>query len=855
VSALYPLLVLSGAAALAVEVVWSRVLHRLLGSSSLAAAIVLASFLGGMGLGALLAERRLLDLPSVRRRPLLAAGALEGASAVASVAASALLIGLAPLFRAAAGEVFAVLVVVAATLPLGASFPVLLAALPDDGLLARRVRRLYGANALGGGAGALAAGLVAVPILGERALVGLAAALQVLVAAGIALLGRGLECAPPATVTVPVRGRGGREGASFVFLSGFVVCFWEVLWMRILVLTVGSSVYAFSTVAASVVLGIGAGSLAFGGRLLAKSGAWFLPLVTLAAALAAYLAVPFLPDAYLFGVRALGLEPLACGAFGASLIAFAPNFLLGALFPWFLGRRVHLAGSLYALNSVGAILGAFAAGPLAAGRIGLEATYRLGLAALALLVLAGAFLPEVREAARRRPVRLARLASALAACVVVLSLADCIAAAAGWRLRLWDPERLLSGIFQWSRERMETGSLAESYAGRELLVVVEGREVIVSAERDDADNALFLKANGKVEGGVPLRRSAPSGADMPTQLLLGAAGGVLGREHPDAPCLLIGLGSGVTLAALVDMRSRCGIEAPLDVVEIEPAFLDVARHDEVRGYLRPWFDPERLPDTVRFRFGDARRVLAAELRGARYGVIVSQPSEPWIAGAAPLFTVEFFQEAAAALLPGGAIVQWVQLDRLETESLRLLLRTIQRVFAEVHLLRPPGTGELIVLASREPLDLTRFLDAPGLAMLRESGLSAPIGWLAIHLAGPAGVRAWAGASPPLRLNTDERGELEFAAPRTLHRGIEVGRRNLAALRECAGSDPVTRYLPDRLRTAEQARLLARGNVAMGDLAEARAILAGDDSAEAQEILETIDAREAEGGGEGGAEDR
>ena len=79
----------------------------------------------------------------------------------------------------------------------------------------------------------------------------------------------------------------------------------------------------------------------------------------------------------------------ARGALGAGLIAFAPNFLLGCLFPWFLSTRVHVAGSLYAINSVGAILGALAAAPLTAGVLTLEGTYRLGIAAVALLLASG----------------------------------------------------------------------------------------------------------------------------------------------------------------------------------------------------------------------------------------------------------------------------------------------------------------------------------------------------------------------------------------------------------------------------------------------------------------------------------
>ena len=854
-SRLYSLVFVSGFAALSVEVVWSRVLHRLLGSGSMSSAIVLAAFLGGVGLGAFLAER-----VRWRLRPLLAVAAIEVAAACGTAGGSLLFLLVPDLFRASAGELTAVVVTLLATLPLGAGFPLLLRVLPVDVRRATRVRRLYGLNAFGCGVGALVAGLLLVPLAGERVALVLAGSLQLVTAALFAALARsadtdGVAAGVPAPHSTARRGLTVRAGASFVFLSGFVVLFWEVLWMRLLVLVVGGSVFAFATVAASVILGIALGSVVFGGRVLGSHGSWVLPLAVLVVLAILYPLVDELPRAYLFGVRHFGLSPLVCGTLGAGLVVFLPNALLGSLFPWFVARRVEIAGSLWAINSLGAIVGAFAAGPLAAGVVPLDATYRFGLAGVGLLAAAGIALGggEARavggsaaatiDAVVSTRTGLRRLAAGLvAASSIGLALASAVRIAGEPRTTAWDYRKLTSGVYQWSLERLLDGSLDESLAAREIRAVVEGREVIVTAEVDD-ENRLAIQGNGKVEGSVPLDPSKPSHADLPTQLILGAAGGAFGTLHPGAPCLLIGLGSGVTLGALAETRSRAGLVAPIDVVEIEPAFLEVIELPAIRDVIAPWFDRERIGVPLRWHFGDARRALASALRHERYSVIVSQPSEPWLVGAAPLFTVEFFREASSRLEDGGVFVQWVQIYRLDVDSLRLLLRTFQHVFPQVIVLRPPGAGELVLLGSEVPVDLERLVAAPRLERQAASGISSPIGWLVVWLLGPDGVRrfcAGAGESSD-RLNSDDRGELEFRAPRALAVGDEQTRRNLVELRRFGGDDPVDAYIDTERRPAGFLRRLARGNLVLGDLAEARAILDGDASPEADALRSEIDA--------------
>jgi hypothetical protein len=380
--------------------------------------------------------------------------------------------------------------------------------------------------------------------------------------------------------------------------------------------------------------------------------------------------------------------------------------------------------------------------------------------------------------------------------------------------------------------------------------------VIVSVDLDPESNTVYVRGNGKVEGSVPADRSKPSLADLPTQVLLGELPAELfSHRQDDWSALLVGLGSGVTLGALVEGAGGGSPPAAVDVIEIEAGFLAAIRHDKVRPYMVPFLPDEILrPEAtqspgrtdemdrrVRFHFGDARRLLAAELGSERWDVIVSQPSEPWVPGAAPLFTVEFFTAAARHLKPDGVFFQWLQMYKLEIDSVRLLARTFRRVFPQVYLLRPPGTGELILMGSLNLLPLERLLEAPPGRLLASTGLEMPVDRLAIFLAGPRGVDDWVGVAPGLPVNTDRRGQLEFFGARSLHSARELAKENLTELRNIGGTDPVIRYLPRRLqRDANFKRLLARRKLRLGQLPEALATLQGDDSEEARVLREEIE---------------
>ena len=167
--------------------------------------------------------------------------------------------------------------------------------------------------------------------------------------------------------------------------------------------------------------------------------------------------------------------------------------------------------------------------------------------------------------------------------------------------------------------------------------------------------------------------------------------------------------------------------------------------------------------------GDARNYLSVSRQ--TYDVIVSEPSNPWIAGVGSLFTAEFYELAAAALEPDGIIAQWVQLYELSPDDVRMVLAEFQRQFPEVTAWNM-GVGDLVLIGSRQPLEL----DAGRVERIFRDDASVrrdfrhhlvmhdPLEILSFYTLSSDQVRAFAAGA---ERNTDDRPLLEYNAPRNL----------------------------------------------------------------------------------------
>lgn len=640
--------VVSGACGLAYEVLWGRWLASVLGSSATAAAVVLASYMGGQALGASLAgalSRRL-------RRPLLAYVFVEiaiGASALAFPHVADLVLGLAPARRAAC----AVAILVVPTVLLGATVPFVLrwseqAALPAGATLAR----LYGLNTVGAALGAVTTGFALVPWIGLSSTNALAACANFAVAAAVLPLARAGSRATPGegepatTPDAPAATLALRIPSPLLhavaFVSGFVSFGVEVVFLRLLRITLSSTTYTFTLVVATFVAGIGIGGLLAARR--AESEDTASGLARLQLALVALLLVDFGLAPYTqtvgaaFGGGFLATQLEAAALCAVLLLPIA--IVLGASFP-LLGRlymargaRGARVGALYAVNTLGAVAGSIGTTVAAIPWLGTSATY------LALVALAcGSLAIYVAAAGPALDLRARRGAQAVVAALAALALFA----------PPWPPVYLgVSAGYLRGDAREDIASHVDFFA--------EGASSTVLVHR--LATGRVMRVDGK-----PVASSLPG--DLANQLLLGHLPALLAGEVKSG--LVVGMGTAMTLGALAEH----GLEQ-LDIVELERRVPDGARFfAEHNGSVLD--RPE-----LRIVFDDGFNFLHAESR--RYDVITSDPIHPFVRGGATLYSADYFARAAARLSPHGVFAHWLPLANMGEADFAMIVRSFTDVF-------------------------------------------------------------------------------------------------------------------------------------------------------------------------------
>ena len=831
----------SGAAGLLYEIVWSKELAYLLGSSLHAVAAVVASFLLGLALGA-----RFLGVPLSRRGGAPAAGGsartyalLElgvgvlGLLILPALRASDPLIG--QLYRALGGEGpgFAsarLVLVMLALLPpaalMGATLPVLVAHVEHD-LVGAGLARLYALNTFGAVAGSLAAGFVLLPGLGLSATTLVAAVLNALVAA-VAWTRAGAAPAPsagPAAAASAVSAHAapldtsarGAMAALFA-LSGFGALAFQMAWVRLFGLVFGSSVYSFSAVLGVYLLGIAVGSALVARSLPRLANLASFGVLQLALAATAALAVqafPGLPQHMLdMGTHAGGdWRGLLFAEVGTvALLIGAPCAILGALFP--LATRLlqsrdggHATGLAYAVNTAGTIAGSLVAGFVLVPTLGVQGTHMTGVVLAGAIGLAALLLAWQRRELKGAPL----MAGALAAFATVLFIV--IAPA-------WDPTLMTAGVYR-PMQAVKVNAFAagapdavrRATQNDRVLYYHEGINASVILCTDAESRELWLRVGGKVDA---------STLDMETQVLLGLLPAALADSG--ARALVIGHGSGVTTASVL-----AGGAGKTEVVELEPGVVAASRWFHAKGE-----DP--LDDArTRLVLGDARTHL---LYGkGKYGLIVSEPSNPWIAGVNNLFTVDFYRRVRARLEPDGVFCQWLQLYELSPETFATLLRSYLEVFPQGQVFCVWRNVDLLLVAAPpgRKLDILRLRTAAARKMLDRARIPEPA-MLAAYWAGPLdSLRSRAGSAP---FNSDDRPVVEYRAPRDL---VEVGRTQLGGHPDVIGRLPFVAYEPSgplfsEWQTADWYSARAHWLFEQGDSARAaRTVVAARDAAPAAAV--------------------
>jgi spermidine synthase len=822
----------SGAAALVYEVVWTRQLTLQLGHTVAAASTVLAAFMGGLALGAWIAGRRFDshrsgELPlALARQGLLAYAILEvGVAAAAlllpfALAASVPLLarayadGTAPATFAVVRVAISLLLVGVPAAAMGATFPIATNWFASD---AADTGVLYAANTGGAAIGAIAAGFFLIPAFGLRATTWVGVALNLIAASGAWWLSTKrttiiAEHAEPAEKRsrVPKNQKSLRVqrvlrstssssltpapglACAAAALSGFAALTYEVGWTRLLALVIGPTTYAFATMAAAFISGLAIGSAA-GTRLARRTprpAVWLAAMLivsALAATAAAWIAatrMPLVVAAQVADPAVAFTSVVLTQALATAVLLLPMTLALGATFPLALavasgatstvGRD---AARVYTANTLGAIAGSLVAGFLLVPTLGLRLTFE---AAAILGAVGGAVClglargperaalhgprtkngpgtkdgPGTRDQGPRTWVRPAIAGGAAVAAIALLPP--------------WDRELLASGAYKYAPYLGAQNFELVLRAG-DLEYYKEGAAATVSVRQLTGTTSLAI--DGKVD--------ASNAGDMLTQRLLGLLPVLLHGQAEDIA--IIGLGSGVTVGSAL----APGTVRRADVVEISPEVVE-ASHFFDRESGAPLSKPG-----VRLIVGDGRSHLLLTPR--RYDVIISEPSNPWMAGVAALFTREFFEAARTRLKPGGLLCQWAHTYDISADDLRSIVRTFASVFpqgtmwlvgeGDLLLIGTPGDG-ITARIDRIAQNVSKGATAETLATVGIAERSAAFDLLSLFAGGPGELARYAAGA---RVQTDDHTALEYSAPRGIYG--RNGSENAAAIRALAGDAP------------------------------------------------------------------
>lgn len=726
---LYLAFFLSGLAGLVYETIWSRYLSLLVGHSAYAQVIVLVIFLGGLSAGAFLAGQVSARL----RRPLLWYAGVEAVVGVLGLffhelfgAASGFTYGtLVPAFTdggalTAARWSVAGLLILPQSVLLGTTFPVMSAA-----VLRRLPSRpghvlalLYFTNSLGAAAGALVSGFVLIAVAGLPGTLVAAAILNLLVALlayGVERWGAGAEVDEAGTSPAVVQPGEERAGAlpsrevlwrwllAMSFGTAVASFIYEIVWIRMLSLVLGSATHSFELMLSAFILGLALGALWIRRRadtledplrMLAEIQ-WVMGFTALAT-LPVYI-VSFDLIGGLFSVLQRsdsGYLVFNAARYGVALAVMLPStFCAGMTLPLITrtlvvsGKGERAIGWVYGINTLGSIVGVAVAALLLLPLLGLKWLLVLG-AVLDMALGVAILFVRPREGAVRRLAWGALVATPLVAVGIGL-------------VATLDRAVLNSGVYrtgrvpateEWEVLYYEDGRTASVGVVQQLDV----RWIATNGKPDASLRTSYLEASGPLGDPDPGAEGAVAGDDPPAELM--ALRGdestqvlltVIPLAHnPGARrAAVVGQGSGITSHVLLGSPT---VES-VTTIDIEPRMIEGSRLFYPAN--RRVFDDPR----AHFLIDDARTALG--FGDERYDLIISEPSNPWVSGTASLFTTEFYTRVKDRLAPGGIFAQWVQAYEISDDLVLTILAAIHETFPSYQVFR--STGDLMIVAGLE----------------------------------------------------------------------------------------------------------------------------------------------------------
>jgi spermidine synthase len=670
---LLAIFVVSGFTGLIYESIWSHYLKLFLGHAAYAQTLVLAIFMGGLALGSWLVARYCSRLRNLLWGYLLVE-ALTGVLGIlfhrvfvaASDVSFSTIIPALPSGAAiyAYKWVLAALLILPQSTLLGMTFPLI-----SGGIIRRWPERagetlatLYFTNSLGAAFGVLISGFVLIGMVGLPGTVLTAGLLNMALAFAVwVIVRREAEPAPAGPVAsdsrsaTPSAANGASWFAIAAFVTGVASFMYELGWIRMLSLVLGSATHSFELMLAAFIFGLAFGGLYVRKRIdgIANPEIYLGGVMAVMGALAA-LTLPAGNAMFDFMAWALATFTPTTGGYVAfnavsqviaALLMVPVTFCAGMTLPILSlalmrrGQGEKAIGTIYAVNTLGAIVGVLLTVHVLMPWIGIKG-----------VILGGAALHLALGLSRLRLRRgwPGRAAVATAASLVVVG-----SIALFGRL---DPQRLASGVF-----RTGTASLP---ADSKVLYLHDGKTATVSVILEE-HGIMAIATNGKPDAG--LRLEGEAAPDEATMVLVA---GIPLSMHPNpARVANIGFGAGVTSHEVLTSAQV----KRLDTIEIEPAMVDAARRNFGPRIHNVFEDPRS-----HIVYEDAKTFFAASREP--YDLIMSEPSNPWVSGVATLFSDEFYGRVRQYLKPDGYFVQWLQIYETDMDIVASVLKAMSAHF-------------------------------------------------------------------------------------------------------------------------------------------------------------------------------
>ena len=766
--------ILSGASGLIYQVIWMRQLTLIFGSTVFATSTVLTAFMAGLALGSYYFGRK---IDESTQSPLRLYALLEAGIGAFCLVWPLILTALGALYvlihRNVTSEFYTLslirfvltfgVILIPSTL-MGGTLPVLTRFFVKRlEQLGTNIGILYALNTFGAVVGTVAAGFFLIEALGVRWTLGIGIAINFAVAAVALALAQRVSAAEDDSRQSAVSNQQEPSGAGSntqlpdaesrgfptanshlalwaIGISGFCALAYEVLWTRIMVFFLGSTTYAFATMLAAFLFGIALGSMVFSrwvDRI--KQPIAVFGIVQLGIGLFALILMPAFEELY-------GMSQAFQSTFGASrfwsffscfLVMCLPTFLMGASFPLVtkiytgsarqLGRSI---GNVYAVNTVGSILGAFCAGfvliPLLGIRPSIVLTVVLNTGIGCLLVLRSEASSPAQTDGETPPLQTRKaLLQGIGIGIPVLNAGLAVVLL----LTVNQPLFLKSTIFKTQRP------------GDTLIDYNEEVDATVTTLKDDEGvYRLYVDTNQAADAS---RWDSPSHrviAHLP--LLL----------HPRPKrALVVGFGMGLTSHSITQHGVR------VDAIELSSGVIAAAQkhftHINGNVFENPLFN---------YRLNDGRNHIL--MTQTKYDMISTGIIHPLVsAGSSNIYTADFYRLCRRILSEDGIMCQWVPLHRLPESHYKMIVRTFIEVFPHTTLWYKYTPDFVILIGTPEPLriDYKNFMARAQIASIREGLATDDLDGMSLldsFMMGPETVREYAGAGP---IHTDNRPRLEF----------------------------------------------------------------------------------------------